>query len=173
MYLRVILLVVLAISFLSQNDLVSSSSPSPPRLVYTTCIPEGAGNYTAHGAYQKNLGTALTTLTSAAISDNATFSNTTVGDGVDEVFALYYCTGETTAEECGACIQSATAQIVETCPNNKEAIVWYVQCTLRCANRFIFGIEEQTPWAWLASNKTVPDYNNLGNLLSFCSITPF
>lgn len=147
----------LILTLLSQNDVVT---PTPTQMK-TICIPS-AGNYTAGGAYQKNLGKALTSLTTAAVSANATFSNATSGIGPEEAFALYYCTGGTTTEECSTCVQAAVAEVVGMCPDYREAITWYVECTLRYANRVIVGVEEDRPYAWLTSNKTVPDYINLG-----------
>ncbi|KAL2924131.1 Cysteine-rich receptor-like protein kinase 25, partial [Bienertia sinuspersici] len=45
-------------------------------------------------------------------------------------------------EVCGDCVKSAAQTIVTNCTRQKEAVVWYEECTLRYANRPIMGIDD-------------------------------
>lgn len=104
------------------------------------------GNYTTNSTYQNNLNVILPLLTKLASVNS--FGNYSTGRGIDKVDMLYNCQGDLTGQECHDCVQLSARTIVEHCPTEKEAIVWYQECMLRYANRSIFAVEEESPFAW-------------------------
>lgn len=100
------------------------------------------GQYDDGSVYQTNLNHLLANLSSEAASKK--FYNSTVGEGIHEVYGLFLCNGAYTAELCQVCITVAAGQIQQKCPNNVEAIVFYGQCMLRYANRSIFSLENHS-----------------------------
>ncbi|KAK9750730.1 hypothetical protein RND81_02G217300 [Saponaria officinalis] len=73
------------------------------------------------------------------------FCNSTMGNGPDKVYALFYCRGDVDAQTCQECVQAATGKLTDVCKLRKEAIVWFEECTVRFANRATFSIDEEKP----------------------------
>ena len=61
--------------------------------------------------------------------------------------------------DCIGCINNATAELRNLCPNQKEAIIWYDNCMFRYANRSIFGVMETDRlfYMWNPNNVTNVD----------------
>ncbi|XP_074306617.1 cysteine-rich receptor-like protein kinase 19 [Silene latifolia] len=78
-------------------------------------------------------------------ASNLRFYNFTNGTSENQVYALFYCKGDIETRSCQGCIQAATSKITDSCKNQKEGIVWFEECTLRYADRNIFGIDEENP----------------------------
>lgn len=132
-------------------------------LVGTYCVAT-SGNYTDGEAFQANLGQVVVNLTDDA-SGNAFFSNITAGKGGDRVFGLYYCNGVMDAADCSACVEAAAGEIQDSC-TTKEALVWYLECTLRYANRDIFSKAELSPYAHLSLNQNVSNKTTFSDVLA-------
>ncbi|KAL3727588.1 hypothetical protein ACJRO7_032341 [Eucalyptus globulus] len=79
------------------------------------------------------------------------FYNTTEGEDPDKVYVttnatlLFLFTWDVAANLCQSCIVLATSTIIERCPGQKEAIIWYDECLVRYSNRSFFSIIETTP----------------------------
>nr|TKS12649.1 cysteine-rich receptor-like protein kinase 15 [Populus alba] len=58
---------------------------------------------------------------------------------------LFLCRGDVSVEVCRECVNLAKNDVVQRCPNLKEAIIWYDQCFLRYSNSYIFSSLSQTP----------------------------
>ncbi|GAB4826756.1 hypothetical protein Ancab_033638 [Ancistrocladus abbreviatus] len=114
---------------------------------YSFCLVLG-GNFTQNSTYEANLNKVLKQLKSKATVPGTKFSNSTAGSGPDTVYALFYCRSDLPSQQCQSCVEHAATRIREDCPNQKESIIWYEQCTLRYANRTIFSEEEESPWSW-------------------------
>ncbi|KAL9236665.1 hypothetical protein vseg_011304 [Gypsophila vaccaria] len=101
------------------------------------------GNYTKGDVFSANLDTFLANIT--AIPGG--FYNVTVGEnsGIDQVNGIALCRGDVSTSVCDTCLSDAAESIIELCPNQKEAIVWYDECMLRYTNRSIFGSLEESP----------------------------
>lgn len=67
------------------------------------------------------------------------FVATTYGKDQDKVYALSQCRGDVSTEDCSTCIQDATKQIRQRCPNQADARIWYDYCFLRFDNKSFFG----------------------------------
>lgn len=113
-----------------------------------------AENYTYNGPYQTNLNTLLSDLPSKI--DEHGFYNFSFGEIPNEVHAIAMCRGDIEHEACRSCIQNATTKLTKICPNSKEAIGWYENCTLRYSNWSISGSLATEPTACLPNpNDTV------------------
>ncbi|XP_030474797.2 cysteine-rich receptor-like protein kinase 10 [Syzygium oleosum] len=102
------------------------------------------GNYAPYSKYQDNLDRLL----SGGLDNKGPiygFYNTTEGEDPDKVYGLFLCRTDVAANLCQSCIDSATKLIVERCPGQKEATIWYDECFVRYANRSFFSIMETEP----------------------------
>ncbi|XP_014497468.2 cysteine-rich repeat secretory protein 55 isoform X2 [Vigna radiata var. radiata] len=68
------------------------------------------------------------------------FVATTYGKDQDKVYALSQCRGDVSTEDCSTCIQDATKQIRQRCPNQADARIWYDYCFLRFDNKSFFEL---------------------------------
>lgn len=100
-------------------------------------ICSNVSNYTDDSTFAKNLNMTLNSLAS-----NASVSklyNTSSGNDPDKVFALYMCLDYLSPNSCHDCINRAQSDIVNICPDSKEAVVWEEDCQLRYSNQNFFG----------------------------------
>ncbi|KAL0398720.1 UNVERIFIED_CONTAM: Cysteine-rich receptor-like protein kinase [Sesamum radiatum] len=101
------------------------------------------GNYTSNSTYSANLNSLLSSLASN-ISDTG-FYSASVGRSTDTVNAVVLCRGDQTLDQCRTCVQNAAVGLVQLCPNQRQAIVWYELCTLRYSNEPLYGIQTNDP----------------------------
>ncbi|KAF8029028.1 hypothetical protein BT93_E1643 [Corymbia citriodora subsp. variegata] len=102
------------------------------------------GDYAANSKFQDN----LSRLLSRGLYNKGPiygFYNTTEGEDPDKVYGLFLCRGDVAANLCQSCIGSASSTIIERCPGQKEAIIWYDECLVRYSNRSFFSIMETMP----------------------------
>ncbi|XP_049931171.1 cysteine-rich receptor-like protein kinase 10 isoform X2 [Nymphaea colorata] len=127
-----------------------------------------AANYTDGDEFEVNMDSVFSTLKNEAPSIG--FLNTTKGQGTEEVYGLVQCRGDVGKEECGTCITRSTIEIVQYCPNTKDAIIWFEKCQLRYSNTNFFGLlnlNDSNSWSWANSSVEYPEefYDSLGSLL--------
>nr|CAD1819183.1 unnamed protein product [Ananas comosus var. bracteatus] len=93
------------------------------------------GNYTANSTYESNLRQLLPYLSSvASVSDG--FSNASTGETPDQVFGLALCRGDLNATtDCSTCLDVASDDILQLCPYDKTAAIWYYDCLLKYSNQ--------------------------------------
>ncbi|XP_034198142.1 cysteine-rich receptor-like protein kinase 26 [Prunus dulcis] len=104
------------------------------------------GNYTTNSTYQTNLNTLLSSLFSPSNNGNGYgFYNSSYGENPDQVYAIGLCRGDVTVDICRGCLSKGTQQLTQVCPNQKEAFGIFDLCTLRYANRSIYGAIETFP----------------------------
>ncbi|KAK9706552.1 hypothetical protein RND81_07G134500 [Saponaria officinalis] len=157
-FIKCVGLLILLVNF------VPGDSQSHPNLVDYVCDNEN-GNYTDNSVYQDNLKTLLTELASQSASSS--FQNSTHGVGSNKVYGLFSCRGDVSLPFCDKCVQAAAGVVFSGCPKQKEAIIWYEQCTLRYANRNFFAKPETLPWVvdnYRIANASDP--NNFERVLS-------
>ncbi|KAF3775904.1 hypothetical protein EJ110_NYTH35829 [Nymphaea thermarum] len=82
-----------------------------------------AANYTDGDEFEVNMDSVFSTLKNEAPSIG--FLNTTMGQGPEGVYGLVQCRGDVGKEECKSCITRSTIEIVQYCPNTKDAIIWF------------------------------------------------
>jgi hypothetical protein len=96
------------------------------------------GNYTDGSQFKKNLEQLLSTLSSAATS-NDWFNTSTVGTGPDKVFGLIMCYADSNTTQCLNCLALAPAGITTVCPGSREVNALYDACVLRYSDTHFFG----------------------------------
>ncbi|OMO79212.1 hypothetical protein CCACVL1_13844 [Corchorus capsularis] len=139
------------------------------------CISQ-PGNYTPNSPYQANLNSIFSQLISPNTDFNYGFYNLSAGENPDQVYSTALCRGDRTQDVCMSCLNETIARLKQNCPMNKEAIGWHENCTVRYANRNMFGEMEYTPQSPKPStgeNASNPDQFNqaLDQLLSNLSAT--
>ncbi|XP_068489805.1 cysteine-rich receptor-like protein kinase 29 isoform X3 [Phaseolus vulgaris] len=131
-------------------------------------ICDKGGNYTANSTYSTNLNTLLSTLSSNTQIEYG-FYNFSYGQNTDTVYAIGLCRGDQQPGECRSCLNNSRVGIMQSCPNQKKAILWSDQCMLRYSYDTIFHKMETSPtyYWWNVGNVTEVDQFNevLGNLM--------
>ncbi|KAJ0983298.1 hypothetical protein J5N97_011553 [Dioscorea zingiberensis] len=127
-------------------------SPGLSEPVYTVC--GNTGNYTANSSYESNLGTLLTSLSSNGSIRG--FFNDTMGCLADKVYGLVLCRDDTNTSMCRSCLAVAKRDILQLCPYNKNATIWYDYCILCYSNQnFLFSANNpQINYIWNPENIT-------------------
>ncbi|XWS18240.1 hypothetical protein CRYUN_Cryun32bG0026400 [Craigia yunnanensis] len=102
-------------------------------------------------------------------SNDYGFYNMSSGEGTNRINSIALCRGDVNSGDCIGCINNATTELRNLCPNQKEAIIWYDNCMFRYTNRSIFGAVENdlSFYMWSVNNVTDVDAFNqsLGTLL--------
>lgn len=147
---RMIITVILLLS--TTHGFAASVNDDHPDTPMSYNCPKSGFRYSLGSAFHENLNHTLFTefSSSAALK---TSSNFTIGRGIDQVYALYYCRGDVDTNTCHRCIQAAVTKLVEICKFLKQGIIWYEECTLRYANHPIFSLDEVSPF-YLHNNRT-------------------
>ncbi|XP_019163171.1 PREDICTED: cysteine-rich receptor-like protein kinase 25 [Ipomoea nil] len=104
--------------------------------------------YTPNSTYQANLNSLLSTLSSNGTRENGFYSFTAGGgrdNSRDTAYGLFMCRGDVSTSDCGACVRNAIREILQLCPNERAAVVWYDFCMLRYSNSSMFGRADQSP----------------------------
>jgi hypothetical protein len=114
------------------------------------------GNVSSNSVYRANLNSLLSTLSSKNQIDNG-FYNYSAGENSDKVNAIALCRGDLTATNCRSCVNMSAHDLLLLCPNEKEGIMWYMNCTVRYSNNSIFGVMEIEPMQALISSTKVSD----------------
>ncbi|KAL4367336.1 hypothetical protein GQ457_05G030130 [Hibiscus cannabinus] len=127
------------------------------------CV-DTAGNYTANSAYQANLNSIFSQLTSHP-DFNYGFYNLSAGQNPNQVNAVALCRGDRNQDECNTCLNETVSELRQLCPLYKEVIGWSEFCTLRYANRDLFGELETSPGSCLYNVQDVPNPDRFNQVL--------
>ncbi|KAL5730990.1 non-specific serine/threonine protein kinase [Ranunculus cassubicifolius] len=131
-----------------------------------------SGNYTSGSQFGTNLNLLLSSLVSNG-SQNG-FSNTSIGSDPDTAYGLVQCRGDLSMENCRTCLNAASVEIIQSCPNRKEATLQRDQCVLRYSNSSFFSKVDYDPRAeYNTANASDPGRFNqqLANLMNNLSNT--
>ncbi|XP_021293796.1 cysteine-rich receptor-like protein kinase 25 isoform X5 [Herrania umbratica] len=122
--------------------------------------------YSRNSIYQRNLNFLLSSLQSNATRENG-FYNLTVGqDPPDIVYGLFLCRGDVTQDICQECVSTASGEILRRCPNQKTALVYYDECTLRYSNQSFFSKWQSEPGLQLLNTGNVSQPDRFMDLLA-------
>ena len=104
------------------------------------------GNYTSNSTYRANLDGLLTSIIKNTKIDYG-FYNFSAGESPDKVYAIALCTGDASPSECRSFINESRYDLLQSCPNQKEAIhwAWHKKCLIRYSYKSIFNILETDP----------------------------
>ncbi|TKY58577.1 Cysteine-rich receptor protein kinase 25 [Spatholobus suberectus] len=172
-----ILFLVILVSFLSfettqANDITplprpDATEPSPTATatdyLYINCSSDET---IAGSAFQINLQTLLSSLSSNAAS-NTGFYKTTVGgeNPSDSVFGLFMCRGDVPPQLCQLCVQNATKQLTTVCSLSEQSLIWYDECTVRYSNRSFFSTADTRPRYALSNTANISNEESFRRLL--------
>nr|CAD1819182.1 unnamed protein product [Ananas comosus var. bracteatus] len=92
------------------------------------------GNYTANSTYESNLRQLLPYLSSVASVSHG-FSDASTGESLGQVFGLALCRGDVNTTDCRTCLHGASSDILQLCPYDKTAVIWYDDCLLTYSNQ--------------------------------------
>nr|UKD60043.1 cysteine-rich receptor kinase-like protein 2 [Centaurium erythraea] len=124
---------------------------------FITHCTNDIGNYTRNSTFETNLKTVLSSISSNI--NTYGFSNSSSGQGVDQVNALALCRGDLNMSACHSCVNDSTHLLPQLCPNQKEAIGWYDECMFRYSSSAILGVVSLEPPLFLPSPIEVPNSN--------------
>ncbi|XP_038688643.1 cysteine-rich receptor-like protein kinase 10 [Tripterygium wilfordii] len=125
--MAVVLLFLLRLAVTSEAD---------PNYLNTIC--SNTTTFKPNSTYQSNLNLLLSSLVSNSTSNNG-FHNTTTGQTPDTVYGLFLCRGDLSTDVCRDCVTVATQDIVQRCPVEKVALIFYDECLLRYSSRTFFN----------------------------------
>ncbi|ONI34245.1 hypothetical protein PRUPE_1G470700 [Prunus persica] len=89
---------------------------------------------------------------------NTTILNSTYlknGENSDKVYAIGLCRGDLKHDACVTCLNASRYDLMEVCPNDREASLWTEKCKLRYSNHSMHGTVELIPSSTGYSNKNV------------------
>jgi hypothetical protein len=148
--------------FLSPIFILVTLATTQPSFIYYACS-NVQGNYTTKSTYEENLNHVLSSITSNTDIDDGFYSISSDGaQEPDKVFAIGLCRGDLKQDVCRSCLNDSTVALTQHCPNQKEAIGWYGNCSLRFSNTSIYGIETEIPNFILWNSKNVSDIDGYG-----------
>nr|GMD93001.1 cysteine-rich receptor-like protein kinase 25 [Ipomoea batatas] len=112
------------------------------QLLYYSC--PNTSTYAPNTTYGANLNFLLSTLSSNATRDDGFYNFTAGSDHDTTVYGLFMCRGDVSTRDCEACVKNARADILQLCPKEKTAIIWYDFCMLRYSDTYMFGRVDQS-----------------------------
>ncbi|KAB1227480.1 Cysteine-rich receptor-like protein kinase 25 [Morella rubra] len=144
--------------YLSLLHLITPTAQREPYVCYET------GNYTSNSTYRANLESLLASMSSNTDIDYG-FYNFSAGENSDKVNSIALCRGDRTPDECRTCLNASSYDLLQVCPNQKEAITWYGDCSLRYSHRSIFGVMESSPLYAFYNTANVSDVEGFNQVL--------
>ncbi|KAK1426127.1 hypothetical protein QVD17_14796 [Tagetes erecta] len=127
-------LLLLLISFIFIH-LINTTTLSQPAYFLPYC--GNTANYTVNSTYRKNLDITLATLPTT--NNGFGFYSLSTGRGNDKVSSVALCRGDINFDTCQSCLNDSIANLLQHCPNQKEAIGYHDHCLLRYSNKNILG----------------------------------
>ncbi|CAM0144793.1 unnamed protein product [Urochloa decumbens] len=94
-----------------------------------------SANYTLNDTYQANIQSLSNTLPKNTSFSRTLFVTAKLGSVPDIVYALALCRGDTNASACANCVAAAFTDAQQLCAYNKDATVFYDDCSLRFSNQ--------------------------------------
>ncbi|XP_028787885.1 cysteine-rich receptor-like protein kinase 10 [Neltuma alba] len=83
--------------------------------------------------------------------------NSSYGQNPDVVHAFGFCRGDVKPDSCRSCLLNAAILLPQLCPNQKEEVGYYDNCTFRYSHRSLFGIynvSDRIFFAWSQQSST-------------------
>ncbi|KAK6268948.1 hypothetical protein QUC31_013108 [Theobroma cacao] len=147
------------LSFYIFLGLFCLNSEAAVNFLNANCPSAGTTTYTRNSTYQRNLNFILSSLQSRSTVESG-FYNLEVGqDPSDIVYGLFLCRGDVTQDICQECVNTAAGEIVLLCPDQKTAVIFYEECTIRYSDRSFFSQwkMEFVLYTFNTSNVSTPD----------------
>ncbi|XP_058773833.1 cysteine-rich repeat secretory protein 38-like [Vicia villosa] len=97
-------------------------------------------NFTSYTPYESNLKTLVNSLIYKTPSTGFGFGSVGLTQYQNQqVYGLALCRGDVSTSECKICVSEATKEILNLCPYNKSAIIWYDNCMFKYSDIDFFG----------------------------------
>ncbi|KAI3698079.1 hypothetical protein L6452_31191 [Arctium lappa] len=122
-----------------------------PEFLYHIC--QNATTYTPNSSYARNLNATLSSLSST--NSGYGFFNSSKGQGPDTANAISLCRVDVEPGMCQTCLNDSTVRLRQSCPNQREAIIYYDICLLRYTNATIIGnndMNRDVVYLWNVNN---------------------
>ncbi|XP_073108410.1 cysteine-rich receptor-like protein kinase 10 isoform X1 [Elaeis guineensis] len=148
---------------LSLVFLLLHCAPTAADPLYEIC--GGTGNYTANSPYASNLNLLFPNLTSNASSSNG-FATASTGLAPNQIYGLALCRGDVNISECQSCLNTASKDVLQLCPYNKGAIIWYDPCMLRYSNQSFLSSYNNSGQVFMWNTQNVTDRDKFDKLLT-------
>ncbi|KAI7750410.1 hypothetical protein M8C21_013427, partial [Ambrosia artemisiifolia] len=123
----------LTVMFIYSKNTITRAQP--PEFLDYKC--ENAANYTQNSTYQRNLNTTLSALPST--NSGLGFFNFSSGQGTNRVNSIALCRGDINLDVCLSCLNDSIVNLLQLCPNQKEARGYYDYCMVLYSNKEILG----------------------------------
>ena len=138
-----------------------------PTAALSMSICSDTGNYTSNGTYRANLDGLLASMINNTKIDYG-FYNFSAGESLDKVYAIALCAGYLSPSDCSSCINESRYNILQDCPNQKEALNWAWSkkyCLIRYSYKSIFDILATEPHRESIYGLEAPDVEAFNNVL--------
>ncbi|KAK5827000.1 hypothetical protein PVK06_021934 [Gossypium arboreum] len=105
-----------------------------------TCLETG-NNFTTNSLFARNRNLLLTSLPTN-VSKNGGFFNTSIGEGLNRVYAQALCRGDLSGEDCFVYVNFTAHQLLSSCKNQTEAFSWDgdIPCLVRYSDKSLSGV---------------------------------
>ncbi|XP_021989268.1 putative receptor-like protein kinase At4g00960 isoform X4 [Helianthus annuus] len=127
-------LLLFTVSFIYLNNTITRADQQFDFITYR-CNYDA--NYTRNSTYQRNLNTTLSALPST--NSGLGFFNSSSGQGIDTVNSIALCRGDVNLDMCENCVNDSIVNLLQLCPNQKEARGYNDYCMLRYSNKTLLG----------------------------------
>ncbi|TYG66354.1 hypothetical protein ES288_D06G261100v1 [Gossypium darwinii] len=122
--------------------------------------------FSPNSTYKTNLDHLLISLTSNATAGSF-FHNTTTGKhNSDIVYGLFLCRGDVSTKGCQDCVSTATKDVIQRCPVEKTAVIWYDNCLIHYSNQSIFSTPAMVPKFYLINTANVSNQERFNQILA-------
>ncbi|KAI5354872.1 PREDICTED: cysteine-rich [Prunus dulcis] len=119
------------------------------------CLDAFPNTTILNSTYLKNVNGVLSSLISSNNSNGYGFYSSAYGENSDKVYAIGLCRGDLKHDACVTCLNASRYDLMEVCPNDREASLWTEKCKLRYSNHSMHGTVELIPSSTRYSNKNV------------------
>ncbi|KAI4295825.1 hypothetical protein L6164_035827 [Bauhinia variegata] len=133
---------------------------------YDANVCANTSTYAPNSTYQTNLNQLLSSLSSNA-SQSDGYYNATAGQNNhgSTVYGAFLCRGDVTTDTCRDCVSNATSQVLQRCPNETNAVIWYDECLLQYSNESFFSTVQAIPMVLMLSTANITEQSPFTQLL--------
>ncbi|XP_052885627.1 cysteine-rich receptor-like protein kinase 25 isoform X3 [Gossypium arboreum] len=122
--------------------------------------------FSPNSTYETNLNRLLISLTSNATAGSFFHNATTGKHNSDIVYGLFLCRGDVSTKGCQDCVSTATKDVIQRCPVEKTAVIWYDNCLIHYSNQSIFSTLEVVPKFYLINTGNVSNQERFNQILA-------
>ncbi|KAI8031863.1 Cysteine-rich repeat secretory protein 38 [Camellia lanceoleosa] len=116
--------------------------------------------YTSNSTFSTNLSLALTTLRNSTAATGFNATTIATKNMTDPVTALALCRANLSSSDCQTCVNAATSGILQACPNQIVAQVWYTLCMVRYSSVNFISKPDYSIGFMLYNVRDAPDQND-------------